>query len=85
MKPSPYFLQAAARQYDIDLSVSFFIGDHPHDVETGKRAGTNTVYVLSGHGAKHRAELDIIPDLIAKDLYEASARILETSQKGAAG
>ena len=47
----------AAREYGLDLSRSFVIGDHPHDVEFARNAGATGVYVLTGHGLKHRAEL----------------------------
>lgn len=68
-KPSPFFLQEAARRFDLDLGQSFVVGDHPHDVETARNAGATGLYVLTGHGAKHRAELDpdvrVVPDLAA--------------------
>jgi len=76
-KPSPYFLMEAAKQFGLDLAESYVVGDHPHDIEMGKSAGTKTIYVLSGHGIKHCEELGICPDYIAKDLYEASVWILK--------
>lgn len=48
--PKPYFLLDAARDYNIDLKSSYVIGDHPRDIEMARRAGTGSVYVLSGHG-----------------------------------
>ena len=57
IKPKPFFLVQAAREYGLDLSRSFVIGDHPHDVEFARNAGATGVYVLTGHGLKHRAEL----------------------------
>lgn len=47
-KPSPKMLQDAAREYDIDLSRSYMIGDRHSDVMTGKNAGTKTVFVKTG-------------------------------------
>lgn len=58
MKPSPYFLRKAAAEFGIDLSASYIIGDHPSDVECGINAGVSSIYVLSGHGEKHRNEMD---------------------------
>ena len=43
--------------YDIDLSKSFIIGDHPSDAECGINAGITPIYILSGHGEKHHNEL----------------------------
>jgi len=82
LKPGTYFLMEAAKEYGIDLSASYAIGDHPHDIEMGKNAGIKTVYVLSGHGLKHRSELTVQPDYIANDLYDASGWILAQDQKG---
>lgn len=81
-KPSPHFLMEAVKQFNIDLAGSCVVGDHPHDIEMGKSAGTKTIYVLSGHGEKHRDELKTSPDFIAKDLYEASMWILKNDSQG---
>ncbi len=56
-KPKPYFINLAARLYNINLAKSYIIGDHPSDVECGINSGINPVYVLTGHGKKHRHEL----------------------------
>ncbi len=56
IKPKPYFLQAAAREYDLDLRRSFVIGDHPSDVDLALGVGAGALYVLTGHGLKHRSE-----------------------------
>jgi histidinol-phosphate phosphatase family protein len=69
IKPSPYFLHQAARDYDVDLRRSFVVGDHPHDVELARNAGARGIYVLTGHGQKHRAKLDgggvVVPGIAA--------------------
>lgn len=57
IKPLPFFLLKAAREYDIDLERSFVIGDHPHDVDLARNAGATGIFVLTGHGDKHREEL----------------------------
>jgi D-glycero-D-manno-heptose 1,7-bisphosphate phosphatase len=75
-KPSPYFLKEAAQEYTIDLKESFVIGDHPHDVEMGSAVGAKSIYVLTGHGEKHKAELKAPPDYLATDIFEASKWIL---------
>lgn len=77
-KPSVHFLREAEKQYGIDLKRSMVIGDHPHDIEMARKAGAKGVYLLTGHGEKHRNEItnDARPDLIAADIYEAAVRIL---------
>ena len=71
-KPSPYFIRLLEKKYDLELGPSYVIGDHPSDIIMGKNAGTGTVYVLTGHGADHRKDLNTTPDRIAKDLGEAA-------------
>jgi phosphoglycolate phosphatase-like HAD superfamily hydrolase len=37
-----------------------------------KNAGAYSIFVLTGHGTKHKAELSSKPDYIANNLYEAA-------------
>lgn len=75
IKPKPYFLREAVERYGIDLSASFTVGDHPHDVQLAKNAGARGVYVLTGHGWKH---LDELPEdtEIASGMAEAAETIM---------
>lgn len=75
IKPKPYFLGKASREFGIDLERSFAVGDHPHDVELARNVGGTGIYVLSGHGVKHRDEL---PDdvIVADGIAEATECIL---------
>ena len=57
MKPAPYFLNAARDAFNLDLGHSFTLGDHLHDVRFGESVGAKGLYLLTGHGAKHRHEL----------------------------
>lgn len=56
IKPKPYFLRKAESVFGVDLSRSFVIGDHPHDIDFAASVGATGIYVLSGHGGKHRKE-----------------------------
>ena len=47
-KPRPGLLERAARDLQIDLKRSWFVGDILHDVEAGNRAGCRTVLVNNG-------------------------------------
>jgi histidinol-phosphate phosphatase family protein len=75
IKPKPYFLKKAERDFGIDLKRSFVIGDHPHDLEFAASVGATGIYVLSGHGRKHRKG---IPEgsLVAAGIQEAVEMIL---------
>jgi histidinol-phosphate phosphatase family protein len=75
IKPNPYFLKEAERDFGINLRRSFVIGDHPHDVEFATRVGATGVYVLSGHGMKHRADV-AVQAIIVDGIREATERIL---------
>lgn len=74
-KPKPYFIEQAAKEYTLDLSASYMIGDHPSDVECGINAGVTPIYLLSGHGKKHQPELKLNPRT-CRDLEEAANLIL---------
>jgi D-glycero-D-manno-heptose 1,7-bisphosphate phosphatase len=76
-KPKPYFIHHAAGLYNIDLTKSYMVGDHPSDIQCGINAGVTPIYLLSGHGRKHRNELNA-DSKICKDLSEASKYILST-------
>lgn len=77
MKPSPYFLRIAERDHEIDLARSFVVGDHPSDVELAHAVGARGIYVLTGHGAKHRADLQV-PATIVPGIGAAVDLILRT-------
>lgn len=56
-KPSPYFIRKAEKEYRIDISGSFAVGDHPCDVQLAMNVGATGVFLLSGHGKKHRDDV----------------------------
>ena len=76
-KPKPYFIQQADELYNLNLETSYIIGDHPSDVECGINAKIKPIYVLTGHGEKHRNELNA-DCLICKNIADASKYILAT-------
>lgn len=47
-KPKPKLILDAARDYDVDLTKSWMIGDRPTDVMTGVNAGTKAILVKTG-------------------------------------
>jgi phosphoglycolate phosphatase len=50
VKPDPEHLQKALARFGAAPGNSLMVGDHPLDVQTGKRAGTLTAGVASGSG-----------------------------------
>jgi D-glycero-D-manno-heptose 1,7-bisphosphate phosphatase len=57
-KPEPGMVLQAASQYGIDLAASYFVGDKAADIECGRRAGTQTLLVLTGYGAQQTCAAD---------------------------
>ena len=79
-KPKPTLIQQAARELDLDLSRSYFVGDRYLDILTAANAGVKGILVLTGYG---RGEYDYVrhtqavqPVHVAPDLLEAVAWIL---------
>lgn len=70
-KPSLGMLESAAKDFSIDLSSSWMIGDKKIDVETGFNAGSRTALVMTGYGRSHANELDSMPDVLAENLLDA--------------
>jgi D-glycero-D-manno-heptose 1,7-bisphosphate phosphatase len=49
-KPKPGMILEAAKKYSIDLKNSILVGDKNSDIEAGKRAGINNLYLIdTGH------------------------------------
>jgi len=74
-KPQPGLLEAAARDWGLDLARCYAVGDSERDVEAGRRAGCRTV-LLGGQDVS-------CADARAADLLEAAAIILAPPGKTA--
>lgn len=71
-KPLAGSLFAAAKEYEIDLSKSFMVGDRWRDIEAGANAGCKTFFINYRYDEK-RPEA---PDFIVSSLLEAEKIIL---------
>ena len=69
-KPKPGMLLQAARDYNIDLSRSWMVGDGWRDMESGKAAGCKTVLIV-GNGSETMERMDYGQDKTAESLFEA--------------
>ena len=81
-KPKPGMLLKAAKEFNIDLSASYFIGDDQRDIEAGQRAGVTTVGLMSGKGLKGSL---FQPDYFFEDLEDAVNFIVDDPDRGAFG
>jgi D-glycero-D-manno-heptose 1,7-bisphosphate phosphatase len=79
-KPGLGMLERAAREFDLDLAVSFMVGDRYRDLETGFRAGARSILVLSGYGegeySSDKQTWRRQPHYVARDLSDAAEWIV---------
>jgi len=75
-KPQPKFLLDAARDFGLELSQCFMVGDRASDVQTGSHAGTQTILVLTGVGRETLANGEVTPTHVADDIGAAADWIL---------
>ncbi len=77
-KPSPEMVFAAAREHDVDLARSFFIGDKRSDLDCGRKAGVKTILVRTGYGNDTDAGL---ADFVADDVGQAANVIVDLADE----
>ncbi len=73
-KPSPKLVFDAAKDFKIDLTKSYFVGDSSADVICGFNAGLKTVLVKTGYGTESISILqkqNKIPTFVAENLAQA--------------
>lgn len=71
-KPQPGMLFLAARTHDVDLAVSWMIGDSECDVEAGRTAGCHTVRVRGNSNSVVGGA-----NMFASSLLDATNKILQ--------
>lgn len=73
-KPSPKMIFDSAKLNDINLSLSYMIGDSISDIQAGKRAGLKTVLVSTGKASESFYMLqkdENLPTFVANNFLEA--------------
>jgi D-glycero-D-manno-heptose 1,7-bisphosphate phosphatase len=82
-KPAPGMFLEAARDLNIDLELSYMVGDRFLDMEAAKKAGVKGILVRTGYGKEllqddgpNKATPENKPDFIAEDILEAIRWIL---------
>jgi D-glycero-D-manno-heptose 1,7-bisphosphate phosphatase len=74
-KPSPELVLKSAKDHNIDLSKSYFIGDAVTDIECGLNANLKTILVKTGYGKESfyiLQKLNKIPTFVAENILDAS-------------
>ncbi|MGQ0542274.1 MAG: D-glycero-alpha-D-manno-heptose-1,7-bisphosphate 7-phosphatase [Blastocatellia bacterium] len=76
-KPNLGMLEAAQKDFAIDLNGSWMIGDKKIDIETGFNAGIRTAMVRTGYGRSHEQMIERKPEIIEDDLESAVNEIIK--------
>ncbi len=82
-KPKPGLVLQAARDHNIDLLHSWFIGDILNDVEAGRRAGCRTILINNGNETEWKLSSIRAPHHIVRDLQEAADIICRQGPRAA--
>lgn len=80
-KPKPALLQAAAGDFNIDLSRSVFIGDSDTDVQAARAAGCAPVLFGSDIGLPSASHTDLLIATRVTDLCTLVAKYLQSSAR----
>jgi len=78
-KPRPGLLIDAAKQFSINLSDSFIIGDHETDIIAGKAAGCRSILLTDG--SNNKKIFRVSPDCIAQNMLHAARWIIESASR----
>jgi D-glycero-D-manno-heptose 1,7-bisphosphate phosphatase len=68
-KPETGMIEEGIKDFDIDISQSFLIGDKETDIEAGKKVGLKTILVKTGRGKKYMENTKA--DYIAENILDA--------------
>lgn len=76
-KPKAGLFKKASKDFDIDLSQSWMIGDGVDDIKAGKKAGCKTILLANINSTENLRIMEkqlgkIKPDFVVKNLIEAS-------------
>ena len=77
-KPEPGLIMRAAKDMNIDLNLSWMVGDTTSDIEAANRAGTRSILLSKQDGFNNHCS--VIPDAICLDLKDAVNLILNYSK-----
>jgi D-glycero-D-manno-heptose 1,7-bisphosphate phosphatase len=78
-KPAPFFLHEAEKNFGVNLTSSWMIGDRYTDIQCGHDAGTQTILIKNDNGLP--GEVTIEPDFTERTLTEAVETILSNSRR----
>ena len=79
-KPQTGLIDRAGKDFEIDITASWMVGDRYGDVELARNAGLHSAFVLSGYGRGEweyqRTAWKQEPDIVSENLLEAVKTIV---------
>lgn len=76
-KPGAQSLRDAAREFDLELSRSWLVGDQDSDLQAGRAAGCRVALIEHPRSEHKRGHVE--PDLHVRDLRELASVLIPTS------
>jgi D-glycero-D-manno-heptose 1,7-bisphosphate phosphatase len=76
-KPAPGMLEAAQREYGLDLARGVVVGDKACDIDLARNVGAVPILVRTGHGKEEEASAGPRAAFVADDLSAATEYILQ--------
>jgi D-glycero-D-manno-heptose 1,7-bisphosphate phosphatase len=73
-KPGAQSLRDAARDFDLDLTASWMVGDQDSDLQCGRTAGCKVALLENPRSADKRGEVE--PDVRVRDLVQLASHLL---------
>ncbi len=83
-KPSPGMLLEAAKDFELDLTRCFLVGDKTSDIAAGDKVGCFTILVDTGKAGKEEGALPVTPKYHSVDLNGAALIIRSYLEQEAA-
>lgn len=80
-KPKAGMIQEAIKEYGVNVSQSYMVGDSSKDILMGERAGLRTILVRTGNAGKEYGAVPVKPDYIAKNILAAARYIRKRAAK----
>ncbi len=78
-KPNIGLLETAKKDFNLDFSKSWFIGDRTVDIKTAKNSGMKSILVKTGSSGRDQ-KYKVKPDFVKSDILSAVKYILEATK-----
>lgn len=73
-------LREAEKDFDLNLQMSYIIGDKSSDIAAGQAVGCTSILVETGKSGREEGALPVVPDRTVPDLLAAALVIKSVLQ-----